>query len=208
MAEKALSTASSKPSKKFKLSFHRVDLHFLFSDEEKKSMLECFNHATEFLTNVISTDFRCTQMWGDIVDSAYDKIIEGSSTLQIVQVLFSPPTTTQMMLERLIIEKIIVVVDHPSAAASESTSDPVRTKEYATTTRFGEKVLIAINPIVFNIDTTSNILFFILNRKDRVFFQNHFFISRVKHPGHQIPSDTDGKVRESHYILQKNIGNL
>ncbi|CAF4361243.1 unnamed protein product, partial [Rotaria sordida] len=64
-------------------------------------------------------------------------------------------TITTSILQELIATKIIIAIVHPDAAAASEVLDPIRTKEYATTTRFEDKALIAINPMVFNNDTTS-----------------------------------------------------
>ncbi|CAF4850419.1 unnamed protein product [Rotaria sp. Silwood1] len=52
-------------------------------------------------------------------------------------------------------KKIIIAIVHPNAAAAPpSIRDPIRTKEYATTTRFQGKALIASNPMTLNNDIT------------------------------------------------------
>ncbi len=129
-------------------------MHYLFSEEEKKAIQECFNNAKQLLINIISSDPRCTQIWSNIIDGAYEKMSANSSTSQIVQLLFTSSITTRSMLETLIAKKIIIAFVHPNAPASPSILDPVRTKEYAATTRSDDKVLIAINPMVFNKDIT------------------------------------------------------
>ncbi|CAF3548864.1 unnamed protein product [Rotaria sp. Silwood1] len=51
--------------------------------------------------------------------------------------------------------KIIIAIVHRNAAAAPpSVLDPIRTKEYATTTRFQGKALIASNPMTLNNDIT------------------------------------------------------
>ncbi|CAF5041440.1 unnamed protein product, partial [Rotaria sp. Silwood1] len=149
------STTSTDSIETFQLDFHRVHVHFLFSEQEKKAIFERFNEAKQFLTNVISTDPRCTRVWANISADAYEKITVHLSTSQIIQLLFSTSTITTSRLQELIATKIIITIVHPDAAANPSVLDPVRTKEYATTTRFEDKALIAINPMVFNNETTS-----------------------------------------------------
>ncbi|CAF3909135.1 unnamed protein product [Rotaria sp. Silwood1] len=149
------SSTSTDSIETFQLDFHRVHVHFLFSQKEKKAIFERFNEAKQFLTNVISADPRCTRVWANIIADAYEKITVHSSTSQIIQLLFSTSTITTSRLQELIAIKIIIAIVHPDAAANPSVLDPVRTKEYATTTRFEDKALIAINPMVFNNETTS-----------------------------------------------------
>ncbi|CAF1523613.1 unnamed protein product, partial [Didymodactylos carnosus] len=139
---------------KFQLEFYRVEVHFFFSEKEKEAIYERFNSAKQLLINIISTDPRCTQIWSNIIDGAYEKITPLSSTSQIVQQLFTSSITTRPMLQELIAKKIIIAFVHPNTVASPSILDPVRTKEYATTTKFEDKALITINPMVFNYNTT------------------------------------------------------
>ncbi|CAF3958560.1 unnamed protein product [Rotaria sp. Silwood1] len=139
------STTSTDSIETFQLDFYRVHVHFLFSEKEKKAIFERFNEAKQFLTNVISADPRCTRVWANIIADAYEKITVHSSTSQIIQLLFSTSTITTSRLQELIAIKIIIAIVHPDAAANPSVLDPVRTKEYATTTRFEDKALIAIN---------------------------------------------------------------
>ncbi|CAF2837154.1 unnamed protein product, partial [Rotaria sp. Silwood2] len=147
-------TTSTDSIETFQLDFYHVHVHFLFSEKEKKAIFERFNEAKQFLTNVISADPRCTQVWANIIADAYEKMTVHSSTSQIIQLLFSTSTITTSRLQELIATKIIIAIVHPDAAANPSVLDPVRTKEYATTTRFEDKALIAINPMVFNNETT------------------------------------------------------
>ncbi|CAF3593497.1 unnamed protein product, partial [Rotaria sp. Silwood2] len=48
-----------------------------------------------------------------------------------------------------------IAIVHPTAKFDPSILDPNRTKEYATTTQFEKKAAICINPMVFDLDTTS-----------------------------------------------------
>jgi hypothetical protein len=69
-------------------------------------------------------------------------------------------------LEKLISNNVIIAIVHPTAKADPSVLDPNRTKEYATTTQFEKKAAICINPMVFDLDTTSKYFIIIfLNRK-------------------------------------------
>ncbi|CAF4462204.1 unnamed protein product, partial [Rotaria magnacalcarata] len=70
------------------------------------------------------------------------------------QLLFATSTVPRSRLQELISTKIIVVIVHPDARADPSVLDLVRTKEYATTTPYEDKALIAINPMVFDNETT------------------------------------------------------
>ncbi|CAF3801091.1 unnamed protein product [Rotaria sordida] len=154
--KQASSATSTNSIETFQLDFYRVDVHFLFSEKEKKAIYERFNDAKQFLINVISADPRCTRVWANIIGGAYEKITVYSSPSQIFRLLFTSSTITTSILQELIATKIIIAIVHPDAAAASEVLDPIRTKEYATTTRFEDKALIAINPMVFNNDTTSH----------------------------------------------------
>ncbi len=69
-------------------------------------------------------------------------------------VRFKTSSILASTLQELIATRIIITIVHPDAAADPSILDPVRTKEYATTTRFEDKALIAINPMIFDNETT------------------------------------------------------
>ncbi|CAF2957101.1 unnamed protein product [Rotaria sp. Silwood2] len=82
---------------------------------------------------------------------------------RVIQLLFTPPITT-----RLIAKKIIVAFVHPDAKASSDVLDSVRTKEYVTTTRFEDKALFGINPIVFDKDTLESREFYYYVKKKEI----------------------------------------
>ncbi|CAF4764666.1 unnamed protein product, partial [Rotaria sp. Silwood2] len=56
---------------------------------------------------------------------------------------------------------------HPDAKASSDVLDSVRTKQYVTTTRFEDKALIEINPIVFDKDTLESREFYYYVKKKK-----------------------------------------
>ncbi|CAF1135828.1 unnamed protein product, partial [Rotaria magnacalcarata] len=151
----ASSTTSTVSIETFQLNFYRVHVHFLFPENERKAIYERFFEAKRFLTNLLSADSRCTQVWANIIADAYEKISFDSTPSEIHNLLFSTSTIPTSRLQELIATRIIIAIVHPDAAANPSVLDPVRTKEYAATTPFEDKALIAINPMVFDNETTS-----------------------------------------------------
>ncbi|CAF5009971.1 unnamed protein product, partial [Rotaria socialis] len=93
-------------------------------------------------------------VWANIIADAYEKISFDSTRSEIHNLLFTRSTIPTSRLQELIATRIIIAVVHPDAPVNPSVLDPVRTKEYATTTRFEDKALIAINPMVFSSETT------------------------------------------------------
>ncbi|CAF1982207.1 unnamed protein product, partial [Rotaria magnacalcarata] len=154
--KQASSTTSTESIATFQLDFYRVNVHFLFPDEEKKAIYERFDEAKRFLTNLISADPRCIHLWANIIAGVYENISVDLSPLQMYQLLFSTSNVATSRLEELIATKISIAIVHPDAAVHPSVLDLVRTKEYATTTRFDDKALIAINPMVFDNETTAH----------------------------------------------------
>ncbi|CAF2085152.1 unnamed protein product, partial [Rotaria magnacalcarata] len=150
----ASSTTSTVSIETFQLNFYRVHVHFLFPENERKAIYERFFEAKRFLTNLLSADSRCTQVWANIIADAYEKISFDSTPSEIHNLLFSTSTIPTSRLQELIATRIIIAIVHPDAAANPSVLDPVRTKEYAATTPFEDKALIAINPMVFDNETT------------------------------------------------------
>ena len=152
--EASSSITSINLNRKFQIEFDKAHIHPLFNEEERKAMKERFDCAKRLLANIVSSDHRCIRIWSNIVDGIYAKMDGNLSIVQTVEILLTPPNTSPSVLEKLIQEKIIIGFVHPDAVASESVLNPVRTKEYATTTPFTNKAFIAINPMVFDVNCT------------------------------------------------------
>ncbi|CAM2704830.1 unnamed protein product [Rotaria socialis] len=152
--KQASSTTCTDSIETFQLNFYRVHVHFLFPENEKKAIYERCCEVKRFLTNLLSVDPRCTRVWANIIADAYEKISFDSTRSEIHNLLFTRSTIPTSRLQELIATRIIIAVVHPDAPVNPSVLDPVRTKEYATTTRFEDKALIAINPMVFSSETT------------------------------------------------------
>jgi hypothetical protein len=155
--------ASSETSRKFHLNFYQVLIHHYFPENERKSIRERFNESIQFLANFFSSNQRCIQAWSNIVDGAYERITINSTLLEQAEIFFKPSKMSTRTLEELISSNVIIAIVHPTAKADPSVLDPNRTKEYATTTQFEKKAAICINPMVFDLDTTSKyfiIIFF------------------------------------------------
>ncbi|CAF1398561.1 unnamed protein product [Rotaria sordida] len=147
--------ASSETSRKFHLNFYQVLIHDYFPENERKSIRERFNESKQFLANFLSSNQRCVQAWSNIVNGAYERITINSTLLEQTEIFFRPSTMSTRTLEKLISNNVIITIVHPTAKVDPSVLDPNRTKEYATTTQFEKKAAICINPMVFDLDTTS-----------------------------------------------------
>ncbi|CAF3447639.1 unnamed protein product, partial [Rotaria sp. Silwood2] len=165
--ERTSFASSTDPGENFQLNFFRVDVHYLFSEKEQQDIKNRFYYAKELLTSIISNDSRCIQLWSNIVDGVYEKMSITTPNSRVIQLLFTSPITTRLTLQELIAKKTIVAFVHPDAKASSDVLDPVRTKEYAATTRLEDKALIAINPIVFDKDTLESREFYYYVKKKK-----------------------------------------
>ena len=155
--------ASSETSQKFHLNFYQVLIHDYFPENEKKSIRERFNESKQYLANFLRSNQRCIQAWSNIVNGAYERITINSTLVEQAEIFFRPSTMSTQTLEKLISNNVIIAIVHPTAKAHPSVLNPNRTKEYATTTQFEKKVAICINPMVFDLNTTSKyfiIIFF------------------------------------------------
>ena len=138
-------------------------IHDSFPENEKKSIQERFNESKQFVANLLSSNQRCIRAWSNIVNGAYEEITINSTLSEQSEIFFRPSTMSTQALEKLISNNVIIAIVHPTAKADPSVLDPNRTKEYATTTPFDKKATICINPMVFDLDTTSKyfiIIFF------------------------------------------------
>jgi len=148
------------------LNFYQVLIHDYFPENQRKSIRERLNESKQFLANFLSSNQRCIQAWSNIVNGAYERITINSTLLEQTEIFFRPSTMSTRTLEKLISNNVIIAIVHPTAKADPSVLDPNRTKEYATTTQFEKKAAICINPMVFDLDTTSKyFIIFFLNRK-------------------------------------------